>query len=178
MKTLAIAMFLVLASCSTDQQCDFVVDGLCVVTWDYQVSAEELSWEIAEVEAAVNKYFPGLDLAALIENKGLVLHFVEEGKMEGNRGDYSNDEAEYIRVQQFGLDDGEDIQCMQVNYVFGHELLHFIGRNYLNISDEDQENHVAHNLFLEMNVGNRLASDSAEYEIYHKTADYCGYDFR
>ena len=175
---LALVLFFV-SACDPSISCDCVVDGLCVIQDGFAISQEKLSWEIDKVNTTVNQFFPGLVLTDLIEQQSLELFFVPEERMSGLRGDYSATGAETIRIRQYNPAPGdEDIACMEAYYVFGHELLHFIARHHLGVSEELNAAHNIPHLFLMVEKSGNIPTDDVEFIIYMDTKNYCGFHYR
>ena len=174
-----ILFFLLLSSCAMgdDIQCLFVTNELCVDPGGYSIDTEMIYDMVNITEAAVNKFYPGLNLPDLIKENDVKMKYISKQEMIENHSEnvrgvyYRNGKAIYIVYPNFW--DNEVVLCLENYYVPGHELLHFIFEEYLGGSEDDGFNHNS-DLFVQWSDNNEASYIStAEYYIYTDIDNLC-----
>jgi len=167
-KLIALCFLLVCSACGEGQEsdinCDFQADGICYVLNDYNIDLNNLAWVVENSQSK----FPGLDLSALAEEHGLIVGFVSPKSMPARGIYYSETNEIAVHI----IEDEPATICQETFYVFGHELLHFIARYYLEVSNEDNANHDVPGIFFGPDVRDL---DTIEFWIYVETARRCGF---
>ena len=151
------------------------VDGLEIIGME-NVSLsgydEELIKDLIQnVNDAINKYYPGLNLKSLMQYYHLRVQVYPTDRMSVG--------GLYMRGNQtimLSAPDGSwnsNQQCLQMYYTLGHELIHFVDYAYLN--NENSEHNTKNLFFLGCSTSSEYINTS-EYDIWATYADICNYN--
>jgi hypothetical protein len=166
MKIFCLLIVVVLGSvgCGGSISCDFVASGLCVNVGDNtDIETYMISTEIEFIRDGLDLYFPEKhqNLAQLLEDSGVSMEYTKPGdsRLAGAKGDFSFENNEIFV---------EHGTCNQNLNILGHEILHFVAKEYLGVDDDSNRAHNVERLF--MGHGGR---ETVEYFIYKSTNSFC-----
>jgi hypothetical protein len=182
-------MFFMCACAEEAPDCDFFVEGACVITNSFPVDAEMITKEFRAIELEFNEVseFQGnpLLLGLLAEEHELQIEWVaypgpffwsvEDNDWMPARGVYSEPNGQPTIQLRYPWKPmappvNEGAACQEKYYVLGHELLHFIDYHYLQATG-------GHKIMLNDNLSLFLSFEcpSIEREIYFYTMDECDF---
>lgn len=138
------------------------------------ISSVDINKEYLIVEEYINKYidkyYPAaghVDVLDMFTHHPISVHYVYE---LDNRGEFHMSTNDI--VLRYPAANGSDIDaCVEKYYLLGHELMHYVAKYHLGVSDSDNALHnVPHIFFYNAPIEDR---DNAEWYVYMDTYSVC-----
>jgi hypothetical protein len=124
------------------------------------------------VNTFIDKYYPAaghVDVKSMFTVHPVSVHYTNS---LDNRGEFHLDSDEIVINYPAADVDAVDA-CTEKYYILGHELLHYIAKYHLNISNDNNRAHNVDHMFLYNTDTDVELMDTAEWYIYMDTISIC-----
>ena len=175
MRTVLVLLAVLSTNCGFD--CEFRVQGICVVTNDHKVSKPLVKKAIELAGRGMHGKFPDFNMDAFLDENTsdevdttIQVHYLDPSEMHGNRGVTE----EKVIALGWATDSNDAGDCMNRYYVLSHELLHVISTYYLGVDDATNGAHNVPKVFLQWAEDNEESwLEAAEFFPYMQMIEEC-----
>jgi hypothetical protein len=153
------------------------VDDVVVTYKDgMDINVVDMTKEYLIVEEYVNtfidKYYPAaghVNIETMFHDYPISVHYTNS---LDNRGEFHIDSDEIV-IDYPAADVDVVDACIEKYYILGHELLHYIAKYHLNVSDDNNRAHNVVHMFFYNATNDVDIMDTAEWYIYMDTVSIC-----
>lgn len=178
MRAMVVLLLAVLSANCGGFDCEFRVQGICVVANDHKVSKPMVKTAVKVAGLGMTDKFPDFNMDAFLDENTsdevdttIQVHYLDPKDMKGKRGVTFDGKTIAVGWATKWNAAGD---CMDRYYVLSHELLHVIATYYLGVDEKTNGAHDVPKVFLQWaDDTGAVYSDAAEFNIYLDMVDEC-----